>query len=291
MNYLYARGQDKAFFAQQGGDLVWCLYTVSQTSRDPELRERAAKMGRELAQRWRDENPHVPPDADADKIYDLAASAYAIDRFLGVNRKYRTEIRRAAAAFDAEDYMEFDPAIGPPPANDPRRFKMWENALVITFFGDAYGVRLGAHYKDVVKWLPAMHPYAIDDDDLEFDMFYGATHLVYTLNAYHQRSIAPGLLPQEIAFIKHKLADAMEEDNPEMVGESLDSLKALGQGNDPLVQQGTAYLLDHQEADGTWVEETDSSAYTAYHAAWTAIDGLRDYRYRGEVKKLPRLIH
>lgn len=289
MNFLYARSQDKTIFADHGGDLVWCFYTISRTSQDSRLRSLAAKMGRELALRWREAHAHVPPGVNADKVFDLVSSAYSVDRFLGTDRRLRAELRRAAARFTATDYMEFDPLAGPPPGDNPNRFKMWQNALVIAYFGDAYGIRLGARYKDVLRWLTVMHPYANDDADLEFDMFYSATHLVYTLNSYNQRRVEAALLPEETAFIKHKLATAMEDEDPEIVGESLDTLKALGQDGDPLVQQGSQYLLSHQEADGTWVEEKDEGAYTAYHAAWTAIDGLRDYRYRGEVRKLPRL--
>ncbi|HEX7289434.1 MAG TPA: hypothetical protein VF532_24840, partial [Candidatus Angelobacter sp.] len=77
----------------------------------------------------------------------------------------------------------------------------------------------------------------------------------------------------------------------EMVGEALDCLKAFGLENDPLVRQGGEFLLARQLADGAWVSEKDTSLYTAYHSAWTGIDGLRDYHYQGKVKKLPRLSH
>ena len=291
MNFLFSRASDNAMFSDHGGDLVWAFYTISHTARDRKLRATAAGMGLEMAQRWRKAHPHVPPDADADTISDLVASAYAADKFGLHDRRFKAELRRAAAQFTAKDYFEFDAPNEPPPRGDPKGYKMWQNALVITFFGDAAGIRLGASLPDVVKWLPRMRPYKAADDDAEFDMFYSVTHLVYTLDAYHTRRIDPALLPQEIAFLKYKLAKAMKEDeeDPEMIGESLDSLKALGQGNDPLVLQGIAYLLDNQRDDGTWVGEEDSSAYTAYHSAWVAIDGLRDYHYRGTVKKLPRL--
>jgi hypothetical protein len=31
----------------------------------------------------------------------------------------------------------------------------------------------------------------------------------------------------------------------------------------------------------------DGNVYSAYHSAWTSIDGLRDYHYRGAVTELP----
>jgi hypothetical protein len=66
----------------------------------------------------------------------------------------------------------------------------------------------------------------------------------------------------------------------------LDSLKAAGFENDPQVKKGIDYLITSQLADGAWVEE-DGDTYSAYHSAWTGIDGLRDYRFHGMVKKLP----
>ena len=60
----------------------------------------------------------------------------------------------------------------------------------------------------------------------------------------------------------------------------------LGLENDPLIAQGMQYLLSKQRPDGTWVGDADD-VYTAYHSAWTSIDGLRDYRFRGKARKLP----
>jgi hypothetical protein len=93
------------------------------------------------------------------------------------------------------------------------------------------------------------------------------------------------LLAQEFQFIRRKLDEAIAKDDPEMVGEGLDCLKAAGFENDPQVAQGTNYLISKQRPDGTWGDDDD--VYTGYHAAWTAIDGLRDYRYHGEVTRFP----
>ena len=145
---------------------------------------------------------------------------------------------------------------------------------------------MGAHYCDVLKWLPRFHPYEGDDDDLQFDSFYVTTHVIYTLNRYHERRIAPALLPTEFEFLRRRLSEAIEDEDPEMVGETLDCLKAAGFENDPQVKKGMAYLVSSQRADGTWAGDVDH-IYTEYHSAWTSIDGLRDYRCRGVVTKLP----
>src|SRR5262249_40139609 len=107
-----------------------------------------------------------------------------------------------------------------------------------------------------------------------------------TLNWYHERRVAQSLLPQEFEFIRRKLAEAIESNDPEMVGEGLDCLKAVGLEKDPQVAKGIEYLVSTQRPEGTWGDD-DDDVYTAYHAAWTGIDGLRDYGFHGWVTKLP----
>ena len=284
--FLHTTAALDANVANYGGDLLWCFYTISHTARDHELSESAGRMGRELARRWRQSHQHVPPDATAHEIYLMVAGAYAADR-LGVrDRRFKSELRQAARRFNARDYLGFDATREPPRPDDPNRYDTWSGALITTFFGDAYGIRLGARYRDVVKWLPRFRPYDGHDEDMEFDVFYAVTHLIYTLDRYHEHRVAPSLLPEEIAFLRRKLDGAIADDDPEIVGEALDCLKAAGFENDPQVSKGMDYLVSSQFEDGSWSEDEDD-VYTAYHSAWTGIDGLRDYHFRGTVRKLP----
>ena len=104
------------------------------------------------------------------------------------------------------------------------------------------------------------------------------------------RRLEPALLPDEIKFVREKLRKAMHEENdPEMVGEALDTLKHIGAENDPLVLEGVRYLISTQRADGTWADE-DDDLYTHFHSVWTSIDGLRDYREGGRVTRLPHMV-
>jgi hypothetical protein len=45
-----------------------------------------------------------------------------------------------------------------------------------------------------------------------------------------------------------------------------------------MIQEGFRYLLRTQNADGSWGDLTESP-YGRYHSTWTAVDGLRDYRW------------
>ena len=287
LNFIYSVGSDDQNLEDYGGDLLWCFYSVWHTSSDRELSDTAARMGRELAQRWRKLNSQVPPQTTAGNIYRMILGAYAADR-LGVRDPgFKAELRKAVRRFNAKDFLGFDAVLESPGQND-NRYDIWSGALITSYFGDAYGIRLGARYRDVLKWMPCLRPYDGHNEDVDFDTFYAVTHLIYTLNRYSERKIAPSLLPDEFAYLRHKLAEAIKEDDPEMVGEALDTLRAAGFENDPEVEKAMQYLIEHQRPDGTWAGDRDD-VYTEYHSAWTGIDGLRDYRFRREVTKLPRM--
>src|SRR5215467_5377883 len=65
LNFIYSVGLDDQNLEDYGSDLLWCFYSVWHTSSDRQLSESAAHMGRELAQRWRKLNLHVPPQTTA----------------------------------------------------------------------------------------------------------------------------------------------------------------------------------------------------------------------------------
>jgi hypothetical protein len=286
LNFLYRTASNDAYFSSYGDDLLWCFYTISHTASDHELSASAARMGRELALRWRKSHRHVPADASPDRIFLLVSGAYAADRLGFPDRRYKAELRQAARKFSTRDFLGFDAPREPPRPDDPERYDLWDGALIRTFFGDSYGIRLGAHYRDVLQWLPRLRPYDGHDDDTEFDIFYAITHTIYTLNRYNERRIAGSLLPAELAFLRGKLKQAIAEEDPEMVGEALDCLKSAGFEDDPQVRDGVKFLISTQRSDGSWAGDQDDM-YTAYHSAWTGIDGLRDYHFHGQVKTLP----
>ena len=287
--FLYKTASDDAAFSRFGSDLLWCLFSISHTDRDRKLRVSAAQMGRRFALLWREKHRHVPPTATADEIYLMLEGSYAADRLGVPDPQFKSELRRAVPRYQAADYLRFDPLRGPPALDDLNRYDIFCDALIRSYFGDAYGIPLGAHYRDVVKWLPRLRPYDGHDEDTEFDIFYAVTHLIYTLNDYNERGVAISLLPDEFSFLRRKLKEAINERDSEMVGEALDCLKSASLANDPDVLAGEEYLIRSQLPDGSWISDPDQQ-YTVFHAVWTGIDGLRDYSFHGEVKKLPKAL-
>ena len=74
-----------------------------------------------------------------------------------------------------------------------------------------------------------MRPYrarAESSDDEFYDTVFSITHVIYTLNDYGRRRLSPRKLPDEFAYLKGNLKEAIAMRNPEMLGEFLDTLKS-----------------------------------------------------------------
>jgi hypothetical protein len=72
---------------------------------------------------------------------------------------------------------------------------------------------------------------------------------------------------------------ALREQDLEMVGEVIDCLMAFRvPDTDPLIVKGRTFLLEGQRDDGGWGQD-DADDYGYFHTVWTAIDGLRDYKW------------
>jgi hypothetical protein len=309
IEFIYRTASDAETFTEYGYDLLWCFYTISATARSPKLRRVAREMGHERAVEWRRFHATVPPDSSPAEVADLVFGSDAADR-LGVrDPAIKEQLRRFAARYTAVDFLLFDSAREPPPADIPKdcrkcdrhnersdtvccdcgeplemrdRYDVWTEALITTYTGDIYGVTLGAHYPDVIRWIPVMRPYpsgaSLNTADF-FNVVGAVTHVVYTLNDYGMHLLSPDWLPHEYQYLKTNLEEMMKRQDPELVGEFLDTLRSFGMSEaNPLIRTGVEYLLSTQNADGSW---GGTDVYGRYHATWTAVDGLRLYAWRG----------
>src|SRR5687767_649770 len=185
LEFIYRTARDPENFAVYGFDYTFCLHWIAATSGDAALRRAARGMAVECARRWRRENPAVPSDADAETVARMVFGGLTADRLGLRDAAFRREVRRAASRTSACDLLWFDPADGPPPDDlpadcqcgevNPRgrktcggcrrhlkrvsRYEVWLLGLIRGYMGERYGVKLGAAYADVIKWLPVMRPY------------------------------------------------------------------------------------------------------------------------------------
>jgi hypothetical protein len=307
MRFLYSIACEPGHFEEWGHDLLGMFATIAVTSSNRELRRMAWSMGHERALAWRSLHPHPPPGADAEEVFELMAGSDAAERLGVSDGGMRRELRAAAARFTAIDYYGFDPAAESPPADIPNecgqcsiqnargarrcarcgqaltfrsRYGVWLDALIGTYTADRYGVTLGAHYLDVLHWLPAMRPYPQAGQAGHYEATYAITHVIYTLNDYSANRLSPDCLPDEFDFLHTNLPASIDRHNPEAVGEYLDTLGAFGLTlADSTVRSGVEYLLSAQNPDGSWGDRASPDAYRRYHPTWTAIDGLREYRW------------
>ena len=320
LNFIYHTASDPAVFADWGHDLLWCFYTISATSKDPKLREMARKMGHERALEWRRINPMVPAKISVDEVATLLYGSDAADRLGARDPGFKQQLRNAVRGYSATDFLLFDPAREPPPSDIPNqcakckrwndrgvtvcrycgapltmrnRYDVWTDALIVTYSGEIYGVQMGAPYRDVIRWIPVMRPYparASVSTGIFYDVTYAITHVIYTLNDYNRYLLSPEWLPQEYQYLKTNLEEAVKLQDPETLGEFLDTLRDFGMTErDPLIRAGVDYALSKQNPDGSWGDLTDPDIYSRYHSTWTAIDGLREYGFHGKRLSFPSL--
>jgi hypothetical protein len=316
----YIERSADAHFHSQASDYLYCFYSIAVTARNPELKAEAARVAPIYAKKWADSYSNVPSGGTADDIADLVFGWLPASQLGQNDAQVKPELRRAVARFNSVDFLQFDAAREPPPSdipapcrrdgvNNPRgakvcrkcgrplemrnRYDVWMEALIATYTGDRYGIPLGASYQDVLQWMPAMRPYPRLKQTTPgnfLDTVFALTHVVYTLNDYGKYLLPRDLLPQEFAYLKDNLAEAIALHNPETMGEFLDTLKSFGlNDNDEVIQKGVAFLLDTQRADGTWSPPEEKDNYTLYHSAWTAIDGLKDCNWQGEGISFPEI--
>ncbi len=314
MQFIYGTARDERHFGQYGSDYLWCFYSVGASVKDAAVRRMARRMGRERARAWRLEHRELPEDVDAGTVMDFVFGNDAADS-LGVRDggRLKAQLRRAAARFKAQDFLLFNPLNEPPPEDVPEacefdakenargtkacircwrplkmrsRYDVWYDALITTYTGERSGIRLGAAYADVLKWLPALRPYRGSEGGANADFYdtvYAVTHVVYTLNDYGQYRLSPRRLPQEFEFLRANLREAVAQGDADMLGEFMDSLRAFGlDEDDKEIRDGMEYLLTHQNPDGSWGDVSERDIYHRYHPTWNAVAALSEYAWRGD---------
>jgi hypothetical protein len=320
LRFIYRTALKQQNFEDYGQDYLWCFYTLSVAVRDADVRSMARRMGLERALAWRRAHRFVSADADAATVSNLAYGNDAAESLGVYDPKLKEQLKREALRFKARDYLLFDPLVEPPPEDVPddchrcgasnargskvcficktplvmrTRYDIWYDALITTYVGTRSGVHLGASYADVLKWLPSLRPYRASpqNEGEEFhDTVYAITHIVYTLNNYSESQLSPRLLPQEFEFLKTNFRAAIAEDDADMLGEFMDSLRAFGlTTSDPLMRAGMEYYLSHQNRDGSWGDDKEKDIYLRYHPTWNAVAGLSEYAWAGEGLSFPEV--
>lgn len=308
MRFISRVASDDDVAAYLGTGLLYSLASLARSAADPALRQSARELGRKSFRLWERRLFESPDFADIEWVGE-AVRGHGAGASLGLRRPaVREALRAAVTAFDAVALIGFDADRGPPrapgfggprkpsPASDATqsRWRIWCMGLTSAWCGEQGGVPLGARYAQVLRWLPHMRGYEAawhHDRALFHDVAYAVSHVVYTLNNYGQFLLNPRWLPHEYLFLRAALPEAITMGDADLTGEMLDSLRAFGvPDHDSMVTLGNQYLVDSQNADGSWGCWDADTFYTGFHATWAAIDGLRDYRWTGPRLAFPDLL-
>jgi hypothetical protein len=313
LRFIYSIANDQADFRDNGSDLLFAFQNIATSNGTPRLAALASSMGHERAIEWRRQHQQIPRNAGAQTIWDLLYGSDTADRLGVADPAFDQAPRVQAARFSPTDYLGFDPAREPPPDDLPlpcrvcglenargaqvcarcgtklsmySRQALFMDALVETYFGELFGAPPVGRHSDVLRWLPHMRPYPPHryGDWGYYDAIYAVTHVVYTFNRYNLSRIAPGCFPAEFAYLKENLPAAIQDHDPETLGEYVDSLRAFGMTySDAGLREATEYLLSVQNRDGSWGEVSDKESYNRYHTTWTGLGAIQDFRWTQEL--------
>jgi len=290
--------------------LTCCFALVASTSEDVSLRRTNKKRALELSSRWRRKHRKPPRQFNQETVLDFIFVCYALRRLGKSDRDLEKQTAAAIEKCSVQDLLGFDPQLESPP-NDlsyvcqcglqnrrgrkfcsrcrkklliKSRYRAWMEGLANTYVAEQCDMILGCRYADLLKWISVMRPYPkLTKKDKGFDEWvdalYAVTHVVYTLNDYGAHRLRSRLLAIELDFLRSSVAIACRQDDYELLGELLDSLKGLGLSeSDPLIVRGTKCLLESVNDDGSW-GDYDANIRSRCHTTWTAIDGLRSHSW------------
>jgi hypothetical protein len=218
----------------------------------------------------------------------------------------RQDLRSAMRAWTPDELLYYDPRIAPPPDDVPEdcrcgrenpqgqrrcaachrhldacsRYEIWYYALMAAFFCEHQRMPLRVSVVDILRQVVVLRPLPTPDSADFYQGIYAVTHLVYALTHYGRWRLCGDLVPEERRFLRSALDWAISQQQPDTVGEIVDSLVTLGvDDGDPMLGRARAFLLEAQEPDGGWGDENGDD-YARFHTVWTGLDGVREYRAR-----------
>jgi hypothetical protein len=319
MGFLERVSQSPRLRDRFGSGLLYCCSFMAVTAAEAGLRARARRLALTGFDSWRRANPLNETGIDSSLVVHFIQAYDAASR-LGLRFPRAVSIlRRAARAHSPEELLWFDPRREAPPADIPescdcgalnprgaRRcgscaarlsrmtaMRAWYLCFTSAYCAGKLGVPLGPRYADAMAWLPYMRRYRSPRQSVPafYDSVYAITHVVYTLNDYGRFLLEPEWLPWEYDFLARHLNDAVALDDPDMVGEFLDTLRAFGlPAGEPGLRHATEYLIDSQNPDGSWGAREGTIDYRRFHATWAAIDGLREFRWTRAGVSFPSIL-
>src|SRR4029077_19797061 len=129
LEFLHRSSSSPNNFDAWASDYLFCFYEISSTARNPELRAEATRLARGHENKWAAARPVVPANASSNELADLVFGWYPAALLGQSDARIKPQLRSAIANIPPADFLLFDPAKEPPPADIPApcRYDHWLN--------------------------------------------------------------------------------------------------------------------------------------------------------------------
>ncbi|MCD6497680.1 MAG: hypothetical protein J7M25_05155 [Deltaproteobacteria bacterium] len=239
----------------------------------PALRRFGKDLLHDLAIRYRQAHPIPDARAPIEEFFDAAAALYYLHQIRVPFPDLERQIAILSRDLEPSRLLRNSRA----PWNATASSVL--DALVDLYFLERLGLHIPIDYGTVrtqaVAWpyrtVTSLGARRFDDQT------YLVTHTVYVLSDFATH--APVInLDRQRRYLRQWVDYYFRIRDVETLGEITDSLKILGSDyHDPLIRRLVLRLLESQTVDGSW----GGTGYDQAHTAWTALNGLVEYRWSG----------
>ncbi|KAG6592720.1 Transcription factor IIS, N-terminal [Phytophthora cinnamomi] len=239
LHRVYQLLREAEGFPAWGLHAMQSLYDL-QAVEEGEVLRLATLYARLIGARWLKEDRHadwaVGTVPTPTQLANAITAVYLVER-LGVSHSRRVELLdfcdRSPAVYGPKELLGWNPAEGPPPADDKSDASIYErltSALVLWLHSRALGISIGFTLPQLLQHLLTVYPYKGPGDlsPREYeDQVHLVTTLVFVLTNHGKLRCETDLLPHEYFFLRHHVVYHLAQQDVAMLGETLRALRCF----------------------------------------------------------------
>ncbi len=284
----YLRSDDR--LTAMGTDGTEIFLELALTSASPSLRALNDAIARRHAQRLL---PRYLAPAGVHEPWDFASAVdLLVDApHLGIpTERLETVLLERFREFPREDDAYGIPLTDAAGLTDQQAFDLLLEAYTFERAEVAWPGRFPLRFRLEealrVLWSRPLAPWTTAGDaaSRSIESAYLATHVALVITEYGRRPLPRESLGPFGRFLRAQFQEYLHARDVEIVAETADVMRQLGETDDadPQLCAATQLLLHAQNADGSWgAWQSAANAYDALHKTWAAVTGLVE-RTRGE---------
>ncbi|KAE9031959.1 hypothetical protein PR003_g4041 [Phytophthora rubi] len=288
LNRVYQMLREAESFPDWGLHAIQSLYDLQAVEAGEVLRL-ATLYARLIGARWLKEDRHadwaVGTVPTPTQLVRAITAVHLVER-LGVSHSRRVDLLdfcdRSPAVYGPKELLGWNPAEGPPPADDKSGASIYErltSALVLWHHSRALGISIGFTLPQLLQHLLPVYPYKgpgdLSPQEYE-DQVHLVTTLVFVLTNNGKLRCETDLLPHEYFFLRHHVVYHLAQQDVALLGETLRALRCFdGSSNLVQMRRGLAFLLLTQRDDGSWMTDpTENDVTQRYFSTIQALWAL-----------------